>query len=374
MMNLNLTTVSVGDHNDLKLSNQLIGAGPMQWNDWKVWFNFERTNRQILHLKCQNNVQTAKFSLCEFALDGHNYHTLISAAGDDRVHLFASDAVADLLSYCSDALQVSATKALIADNHRQSTQLTLMLNGERDGVALKLSVTSVSLELLAYASNTLTKQTDNDQHPLLTLAHTLTISMYWSTVAIGEISEWCVGDFLTIGNAQDLLSGGLRVSLRDATNFGFAEALCFENQMRIELFFNNAQSVQSHFWRTNEHDCVSAEKDMTMTDLNEHKNEGSESASIGGYSAHDVAANETLPARFNVPITIRLGSLRMSLIELQSLTVGQVINTESNTTNDVLIFAGDNQIASGSLCEINGNFGVLIRSMVWNKHNLVESI
>jgi flagellar motor switch/type III secretory pathway protein FliN len=345
--------------------NAFLGRGVVTNFGWQFKIEFLEQARSEYHLHFGRADDTDAIFVYGLEVDGHGLASLCIRCGEAAVVRYIKDIV--LACFVADAPDKQFVSVVSANRNSGIPSPGYSLAVSISGKGIRL-VTSVSIELLnvvASALDSARSQFANSRKPnALRLPYT--VDFDWGYEAVREVTAWSVGDFLPLSNVVTQKRLGLR--LVDTSGFAIASLTQSDRGCMVDRIFDSplafctsgAASVE-----TRHPDLV--DQPMTMLTKTNQTSSGAEDA----FSSNAVSETETPPlpgTQITVPVSVTLGTARLTLRELEDLRPGQIIDLIENVNSEVSIYVGQQRIAAGKLCDINGMFGVLI-SRTWIHEN-----
>jgi flagellar motor switch/type III secretory pathway protein FliN len=357
--------ISASDASNIRLVNQAIALEASVYENWSIHFRYALPGRPC---RCNYAIKGKDVWLdipvYEVTLDHIKLTKLAQASGRDQADQFASQAVLDLLQQCSDRELKEKTNFSCSPPKREHQ---LILTAHRDGLEVRLLISAEILLCLNRLWPNETGYRARTDDSLKKLAFSMEILHNWLDVTITELQSWRIGDFLAICTTNGLERTGIKLETVDRHGFVFAELTFSKIQTRVtKLVAHNSKPQIAQNLFDSPENTISSQflrlmKDDKMPDTVHNIQNPSSPLPSRHTKKKDESANAL---RVSFPVSLHLGTLRMTLAEIESLRPGQIVDFQTNTNSDVSVYVGDNKVALGTLCEINGNFGIMLRQLI----------
>jgi flagellar motor switch/type III secretory pathway protein FliN len=347
---------------ELALCNRLVAQGPIRHDRWSLFFQHGKFSRPQFLVFLQHDATQVGIT-CELEIDGKSVAKFADICGDDSVIEFVRAGLSDLFVQCTKITLGKIARASTSPSYTKNYHF--LVRSERDGVSISLTIPPHILKLLEplVRHHLARSQTKKAAQWLREISVAATVKHIWSDVSLQDLALWDVGDFLPITPTNAFATNGISVALVDFQSTPIAEANLFVRELKIVAITANRSAPRNKKLASNVANLDAPLKEENMPDASQNKQPAPEAGA--NQAAALSSQTKSVDHKITIPIYLNFGEIRLSIAELQALGPGQVIDFSTSASDEVSVFAGDQRIALGALCEINGSYGVVIRKMMW---------
>jgi flagellar motor switch/type III secretory pathway protein FliN len=329
-------------------ANALIERGWIASRGWMFKFSFEAHALRFGRVCMSLNGNETSSDLLAFAIDEVPIDELRNASATETlqrlVKTYFSDAFLKINTHwlCNDF-------TVATDEAKRQDQYALVLSIQHAGACARVAIAPHLVDGIALDFGDETNPKPRSSR-IDWLALTVSLSCDWSAVGVVDLQTWKAGDFLALSSLVE--PAGKRAAdwrlVLDKAILAQTRIVGSAIIVTSQRSFCSATSSHARSKTTNHQPY--GERDMS--NLQTSANENSISP--------DTLAVTSAAVDIPIPICIRIDSFSMTIKDLQSLCEGQVIESDTNTLSTVSVYASNTRIAVGTLCELNGYYGVLL--------------